>query len=129
MLGVLAVILLIVVVNTFLWFYRFPNLQGIDIAKITITDSEGKVISDWFIDPNSKWWSMAPYERRTKRAMQQVLNAFEEAEKVDRNQAADYWVQIETKSGNFLLTLLSYAERLNRYLSVYKSALTKALSC
>ncbi|MFS0556094.1 hypothetical protein [Brevibacillus sp. 179-C9.3 HS] len=100
-LGVFAVILLIVVVNTFLWFNRFPNSDGHDIVKIAISDSKGKVISDWFIDPNIKWWLMPPYERRTKRAMQQVLNAFEETRKVERNQMdPDYWIQIQPKSGN-----------------------------
>jgi hypothetical protein len=100
--GIVAIVLVIVVVNVFLWLNRFPNLHGNDVAKITISDSKGKVLSDWFIDPNKKWWSMTRDDRRTKRAMQQVLNAFKITNKlVEKNQfEPDYWVHIETETGS-----------------------------
>jgi hypothetical protein len=97
----MTIVLIIVVVNVFLWINRFPNLNGIDVDKITILDSKGKSLYHWFIDPNKKWWSMSREDKKTKDAMQQVLNTFKKDKLVERNQIdPTYWVHIETKTGN-----------------------------
>jgi hypothetical protein len=97
----IIVVLIIVVVNVFLWINRFPNLNGIDVDKITILDSKGMSLYHWFIDPNKKWWSMSREDKKTKDAMQQVLNTFKKDKLVERNQIdPTYWVHIETKTGN-----------------------------